>query len=169
MIVWKDVFTKDELLSDGMKNVRELENGLLLACDSYNVTLGGGDYGIANNDEEAMGAGGDTAGAESVNVVVDAFKLQNIQLPRKDFQVYIKKYSKRLKEYLENENPSRVAAFMEGMKEWVPKMLKEFDEYEFYMGPSCDPDALLVLAKYEGESHYPTFLYLKDGLAEEKF
>ncbi|KAF6004781.1 hypothetical protein CCYA_CCYA03G1059 [Cyanidiococcus yangmingshanensis] len=168
MIVWKDAFTKDELLSDGMKNVRTLESGLLLACDSYNVTLGASDYGISNNEEDAMGGGGDS-GAETVNVVVDAFKLQSIQLPKKDFQLYIKKYSRRLKEYLEKENPDRVQSFMEGMKEWVPKMLKDFDDYEFYMGPTCDPDALLVLAKYEGESHYPTFMYLKDGLIEEKF
>ncbi|KAK4536898.1 hypothetical protein CDCA_CDCA10G2923 [Cyanidium caldarium] len=168
MLVWKDIFTSDELLSDGMKNVHERENGLLLACDSYNIVPGSDDYGIADNNEDAAAAAGG-APPETVNVVVDAFKLQSIPMAKKDFQSYIKKYLKRVKEYLEEHNAARVEAFMAGMKEWVPKMLKEFDEYEFYMGPSCEPDALLVLSKYEGDGHYPTFLYIKDGLLEERF
>lgn len=168
MIVWKDCFTGDELLSDAMKNVRMLADGLIVACESYNITPGNEDYGIENNDEDGGAAGGDGT-SESVNVVVDAFKLQNIPMTKKDFTSYIKRYSKRVKENLEKVQGDRVEPFMAGMKMWVPEMLKDFDNYDFYMGPSCDPDALLVLAKYEGEAMYPTFMYIRDGLVEEKF
>lgn len=148
--------------------MHELEDGLLVACDSYNIVPGQEDYGIENNDEEGGGGGG-AAAAEQVNVVVGAFNLQAVPMGKKDFQLYVKQYLKRVKAHLEQHNSERVQPFMEGMKAWVPKMLKEFDEYEFYMGPSCDPDALLVMAKYEGEAPYPSFLYIKDGMVEEKF
>jgi hypothetical protein len=170
MLVYKDAFTGDEVCSDAMKNLHEEENGLLLVCDSYNISKGGEDYGIeVNNDEDEEGGGGADNAVEQVNIVVESFGLQPFPISKKDFQVTIKRYSKRVKEYLEKNQPDRVEKFMEGMKSWLPKMLKEFDDYEFYMSKSCDPDAGLIMSKYQGEAVYPTFYYIKDGLVEEKF
>lgn len=45
-------------------------------------------------------------------------------------------------------------------------MLAEFDEYQFFMGESMNPDAMHVLVKYDGETPYAYFF--KDGLEEEK-
>jgi len=59
MIIYKDRFTGDEVLSDAMKQVRVEEDGLILVSESYNVSKGGEDFGFENNDEE----GGDLADA----------------------------------------------------------------------------------------------------------
>eukprot|EP00871_Galdieria_phlegrea_P002795 jgi/Galph1/3516/GphlegSOOS_G2159.1 len=166
MLVYKDAFSGDEVCSDAMKNVREEENGLLLVCDSYNIAKGGEDYGIEINEEEE---GGPDNQIEQVNIVVESFGLQPFPISKKDYQATIKRYSKKVKEYLEKNQPERMEKFMEGMKAWLPKMLKEFDEYEFYMSKSCDPEAGLVMSKYQPEAIYPTFYYIKDGLIEEKF
>eukprot|EP00180_Rhodochaete_pulchella_P004273 Plantae.Rhodophyta-Rhodochaete_pulchella.ctg793.p2 GENE.Plantae.Rhodophyta-Rhodochaete_pulchella.ctg793~~Plantae.Rhodophyta-Rhodochaete_pulchella.ctg793.p2 ORF type:complete len:166 (+),score=50.02 Plantae.Rhodophyta-Rhodochaete_pulchella.ctg793:712-1209(+) len=165
-MVFKDRFTEDEMCSDAMKNLREEENGLLLVVESYNIAKGGEDFGIGANDEDG---GGPDDSVEQVNIVVDSFQLQECPMAKKDFQAYVKKYSKRVKESLESAGSDRTAKFMEGMKAWIPKMLKEFDEYQFYMGKSCDPEACIAMAKYDEGATYPTFYYIKDGLIEEKF
>lgn len=156
----------DEMCSDAMKNLREEENGLLLVCDSYNISSGGEDFGIENNEEDPAGDGD---AAEQVNIVVHSFGLQPCPMTKKDFQVVIKKYLKKVKGYLDANAAEKTDAFMAGMKEWIPKMLKEYSEYDFYMGKSCDPDAGLAMAKYEDGATYPTFYFILDGLKGEKF
>lgn len=158
--------TEDEMCSDAMKNLREEANGLLLVCDSYNISAGGEDFGIENNDEEAPG---DDEATAQVNIVVHSFGLQSCPMTKKDFQLVIKKYLKKVKGHLDANAPDKTDGFMAGMKEWIPKMLKEFSEYDFYMGKSCDPDAGLVMAKYDDGATYPTFYYILDGLKAEKF
>jgi len=106
--------------------------------------------------------------AEQVNIVVDSFQLVQTSMDKKSFQGYIKIYLKKVKAELEKSNPDRVEPFMTGMKAWVPKMLKEFSEYDFYMGRSCDGDAGYVYAKFGEGASYPTFYMIKDGLLEEK-
>eukprot|EP00190_Bangiopsis_sp_CCMP1999_P007344 CAMPEP_0198725984 /NCGR_PEP_ID=MMETSP1475-20131203/3168_1 /TAXON_ID= ORGANISM="Unidentified sp., Strain CCMP1999" /NCGR_SAMPLE_ID=MMETSP1475 /ASSEMBLY_ACC=CAM_ASM_001111 /LENGTH=149 /DNA_ID=CAMNT_0044487849 /DNA_START=131 /DNA_END=580 /DNA_ORIENTATION=+ len=148
-----------------MKNVRDVEDGLILASDSYNISKGGEDYGFENNDEE----GGDLADtSEQVNIVVESFQLIETGMDKKGFQLYIKKYLKKVKAKLEEKNSDRVQPFMDGMKAWVPKFLKEFDDYQFYMGRSCDSEAGYIYAKYDDGATYPTFYLIKDGLVEEK-
>mmetsp|Transcript_1956 Transcript_1956/g.3520 ORF Transcript_1956/g.3520 Transcript_1956/m.3520 type:complete len:168 (-) Transcript_1956:257-760(-) len=167
MKVFKDAFTGDEMCSDAMKNVREEQDGLLLVCESYNLSKGGEDYGISNNDEED--GGGAAEGKEQVNVVLDSFQLQEFPMGKKDFQGLVKKLSKRIKDHLEAKGSDRVDKFIESMKTWVPSMLKEFGEYQFYIGRSCDPDAGIVMARYAEGAHHPTFYYFLDGLDVEKF
>lgn len=65
-----------------------------------------------------------------VNIVVDSFQLVLTPMDKKGFQVYIKSYLKKVKGHLEKSNPDRVEPFMNGMKAWVPNMLKEFKEYD---------------------------------------
>jgi len=154
------------MCSDAMKNLREEEDGLLLVIDSYNIAEGGEDYGIENNDEDAAGDG---EGAAQVNIVVHSFGLQTCPMTKKDFQTVIKKYLRKVKGHLEANEPEKTDKFMAGMKAWIPKMLKDFGEYDFYMGKSCDPDAGLVMAKYEEGASFPTFYYILDGLKGEKF
>ena len=45
-------------------------------------------------------------------------------------------------------------------------MLGRFDEYQFYMGESMDPDGMHILVEWEGETPY--FYFFKDGLIDEK-
>jgi len=77
---------------------------------------------------------------------------------------------KKVKTYLEEKNPERVAGFMSGAKEMVGWILKNFDEFQFYMGESCDVDAGIALAYYKvPEDETPTFVYFMDGLVSKIF
>lgn len=154
------------MCSDAMKNLREEADGLLLVCDSYNISAGGEDFGIGNNDEEE---GDDGDAPAQVNIVVHSFSLQPCPMSKKDFQKVIKQYLKKVKGHLDANAPDKTDGFMAGMKAWIPNMLKEFSDYDFYMGKSCDPEAGLVMAKYEDGATYPTFYYILDGLKGEKF
>ena len=75
----------------------------------------------------------------------------------------------RLKTYLEENSPDRVAAFQEGMKKLAPEILKKFDEYRFYLGENMNIDGMVVLQYYREDGLTPVFILFKDGLREEKY
>ena len=46
------------------------------------------------------------------------------------------------------------------------KMCDEFKDLQFFMGESCNTDAMTVIMLYKGETPY--LYFFKDGLIEEK-
>ena len=107
---------------------------------------------------------------EYVVNVVDAHNLQETNFSKKDFMALIKGYLKKVVEKLkENGKEDRVKEFQKGATELVKFIVGQFDEFQFFMGQSGDPEAGLGFAYYaEGESE-PTFLFFADGMKEEKF
>lgn len=129
--------TEDEMCSDAMKNLREEANGLLLVCDSYNISAGGEDFGIENNDEEAPG---DDEATAQVNIVVHSFGLQSCPMTKKDFQLVIKKYLKKVKGHLDANAPDKTDGFMAGMKEWIdPQNAEGVQRVRFLHGQVLRP------------------------------
>lgn len=61
----------------------------------------------------------------------------------------------------------RVAPFMKSAEPFVMKMLKNFDEYSFYMGESMDAEAAIGFGFYRSDEASPTprFYFFKDGLS----
>lgn len=115
------------------------------------------------------GEGGVEDAAETVIDIVSSFNLSETSLTKKDFTTYIKGYLKRVIEYLQENNPSRVDSFKTESAALVKKILGSFDDYQFYMSESNDFEASLVYAYYKDEETAPRFIYLKDGLKEEKY
>ena len=103
-----------------------------------------------------------------VNEFVDAFHLESTAFDKKSYTTYIKEYMKRLKTHLQEKNPSRVDPFMKGAQEFVKKVLANFDDYEFYTGESCDPEAMAVIMGYTEDGSTPYIYLFKDGLTEYK-
>eukprot|EP00921_Rhytidocystis_pertsovi_P024840 GHVQ01040010.1.p1 GENE.GHVQ01040010.1~~GHVQ01040010.1.p1 ORF type:complete len:178 (-),score=23.44 GHVQ01040010.1:37-570(-) len=177
MLVYKDVFTGDEVCSESYPPLSPYDDAsfkdIAFEVLSKRVEKGGEDFGIANNvdaDAEAGTALGEGAdGKETVIDVVDSFKLVECPMGKKDFQAYIRGYMLRLKGHLEKSKPERVEKFMSGAQALVKKILSEFDEYSFYMGESMDAEAGLVISHYVGEEFAPRFIYMIDGLREEKY
>lgn len=67
------------------------------------------------------------------------------------------------------KNASRVEAFQKGMQKWATDVLKNFDQYRFYLGERMDPDGMVILSGYREDQVTPFFIFFKDGLEEEKF
>lgn len=115
------------------------------------------------------GEGGVEDAAETVIDIINAFHLSETSLTKKDFTTYIKGYLKRVVDYLQEHNPSRVEAFKTESAALVKKILGSFDDFQFFMSESNDFEASLVYAYYKDEETAPRFIYLKDGLKEEKY
>ncbi|CAF0992284.1 unnamed protein product [Adineta steineri] len=88
---------------------------------------------------------------------------------RASFKDWLRQYSKKLKQYLEENAPDRAQPFKAGMTKVAKEILSKFDEYTFYLGEKMDPDGMVVLQYYREDGSTPIFIYFKDGLREEKY
>ena len=125
-------------------------------------TLGrGNDFGGKDEDDEGVV---DTT--EKVNDIIENFRYQETVFTKSDYTTYIKSYMKKLKTHLQEKNPERVDGFMKSAKEMVSWILKEFDEFQFFMGESNEMEnAMIILAYYkQGEDLAPHFVYFADGV-----
>jgi len=163
MKVYKDVISGDELFSDSYP-VKVIDDVVYEVEGKFVNKVEGGDYGIGGEE-------GETFDAQQVRVinVVDASRLQQTSFDKKSYMAHIKAYMKAVKEKLDQDNPSRVAAFQTGAQNYVKKMLGNFDEYQFYTGESMNPDGSVVLLFYRPDGITPVFHVWKDGVIEEKF
>ncbi|UKJ87786.1 hypothetical protein MACJ_000226 [Theileria orientalis] len=173
MKVYKDLYSEDEVCSDAYDHLDPFENSELASVafevKTSKVAKGEEDFGIGYNDEEGGEAAQPDPNVEMVVDIVDKFGLQSLQLTKKDYTSYIKKYIQRLAGTLQDKNPDRVEAFKSGVSEFVKYVLAHFDDFEFYVGESLDYEAGLVYAYYKGEEVSPRLVFLKDGLIEERY
>ncbi|KAK4405558.1 Translationally-controlled tumor protein [Sesamum angolense] len=106
MLVYQDLLTGDELLSDSFP-YKEIENGALWEVEGKWVVKGAVDVDIGANPSAEGGEDDEGVDDQSVKVVdiVDTFRLQRLQeqppFDKKQFVAYIKKYIKLLSTKLE--------------------------------------------------------------------
>ncbi len=55
------------------------------------------------------------------------------------------------------------------MTKLAKDILKNYDEYRFYLGESMNIDGMVVLQFYREDGLTPVFIHFKDGLREEKY
>ena len=126
------------------------------------------DYGIASNADPEDGDGGADDSTETVNLIADAFKYTETSFDKKSFLAYIKGYLARIIKHLTEKNPSRVDQFKKDAQAFIMSMQSSFDDYNFYLGESCDADAMVVIQKFDEDGMTPIMYYFKDGLKETK-
>jgi len=171
MKVYYDVISDDEIISDSFK-IEPVFDGVGAEVKSRYVVKGGGDIDIGRGntfggkDEDDEGVE-DTS--EKVLDVIDTFRYVETSFGKEDYTAFVKGYMKKVKTYLEEKNPDRVAPFMKGAKEMFTWILSNFKEFSFHMGEKCDTDASIVLSYYKGEDETPTFVYFMDGLKAKLF
>mmetsp|Transcript_38734 Transcript_38734/g.34429 ORF Transcript_38734/g.34429 Transcript_38734/m.34429 type:complete len:173 (+) Transcript_38734:78-596(+) len=172
MKVYYDLFSNDELVSDSFKMEKKFGD-VIGEVRSTQVVKGGGEIDIGRGNEFG---GGDADEAvddqvEKVLDLVDNFHLTETSFGKEDYTTYIKQYMKKVKAKLEEKNPDRVKPFMEGAKEAVKWILKNFDEFQFFMGEKMDMDATIVLAYFKDPEAdmTPTFCYFLDGMVAKTF
>ncbi|KAK1934895.1 putative histamine-releasing factor [Babesia divergens] len=175
MLVYKDLFTGDEVCSDAYAHLNPFNNpefiNVAFEVKASKVAKGNEDYGIACNEDEEGGSGPVAAdpGVEMVIDIVDAFRLQETPFTKAEYTSYIKKYIKRVTTHLEQNAPDRVASFKEDIQKFVKHVLANFADFEFYVGESLDLEAGLIYGYYNGEELAPRLVYIKEALTEERY
>lgn len=169
MIIYKDLFSGDELFCDQFK----ME--LLHEC-LYKVTgrLVKKDCGVDESNfgfnASADGADADEGASDGVKYVydvVDNHKLLETQFVKKDYQAYIKGYMKRVKAKLTEDGSDELELFTNNAPLAVKFLLGKFKELCFFVGENMDYDAMIPLME-SVDDKISSFYFFKHGLIEEK-
>ena len=131
--------------------------------DGVDVNIGAN--ASAENPEESEPL---EEGVKTVNNIVHSFRLQATGFDKKSYMTYIKGYMKAVKAKLQEKNPDAVAGFEKKATAAVKKILEKFADYEFYVGESMDPEAMVALLNYREDGVTPYMSFFKDGLVQVK-
>ncbi|KAH7573565.1 hypothetical protein ACOSP7_007315 [Xanthoceras sorbifolium] len=167
MLVYQDLLTGDELLSDSFP-YKEIQNGMLWEVEGKWVVQGAVDVDIGANPS-AEGADADEGvDDQAVKVVdiVDTFRLQE-QPPfdKKQFVALMKKVIKLLTPKLDAEKQEEFKKNIEGA---IKYLLPKLSDFQFFVGESMHDDCCPVLAYYREGATDPTFIYIAHALKEVK-
>jgi len=173
MIIYKDALSGDELFSDQFP-IKEECDGILLKVEAKYEQE---EAGFDTSNMAGFNASQEEAAEEVQDGVVTVLNLPHRHQygetqfgTKKEYQTYIKGYMKRLKEYLEANDPDKVEGFMKGAPNAVKHLLSLFKDAKFYVGTSMDYDAMIPVLHYEqGEGDEKCmFYFFKHGLTEDK-
>ncbi|KAM1923436.1 hypothetical protein ACFX15_021353 [Malus domestica] len=169
MLVYQDLLTGDELLSD-LFPYKEIHNGVLWEVDGKGVVkvvvIDRCGYIGANPSAEG---GGEDEGVDDQAVkvvdIVDTFRLQE-QPPyyKKQFFTWVKRYIKLLTPKLDGKS-QEVYKNIEAATKFL---LGKLSDLQFFVGESMHDDGGLVFAYYREGATDPTLIYFAHGLKEIK-
>ncbi|OAY42322.1 translationally-controlled tumor protein homolog [Manihot esculenta] len=167
MLVYQDLLTGDELLSDAFP-YKEIENGMLWEVQGKWVVKGAVDVDIGANpsaEGEKEDEGLDDPAVKVVDIV-DTFRLrEQFAFDKQQFLAFMKRYIKLLTPKLEPEKQESFKKHIEGATKFL---LSKLEDLQFFVGESMHDDSSLVFAYYKEGSTEPTFLYFAYGLKEIK-
>ena len=169
MRVYFDLFSGDEMLSDSYP-INPVYDDAAFEVPSRMIGKGGENIDIGRGNE--FGGGGDEeavedSGEERVNDIHDGFKLQPVGFTKKEYANYIKAYMGRIKSHLQENDPDRAspscrAPQLSSSGSWGTSVSSSFT-----VGRATTSQPL---AYYKAESdETPHFIFIRDGLREEKF
>jgi len=167
MIIFKDVLTDDEIVSDAFDVKLVDDIAYEIDCQMVSVKVGA-DVDIGGNPSAEDAEESLEDGTVTVNNVAYTFRLQSTQFDKKSYLTYLKGYMKAVKAKLQESNPDRVEAFEKGAQAFAKKIVGSFKDYEFYTGESMNPDGMVALLNYREDGVTPYFIVWKDGLREMK-
>eukprot|EP01121_Diplochlamys_sp_Union-15-3_P012980 TRINITY_DN395_c0_g1_i1.p1 TRINITY_DN395_c0_g1~~TRINITY_DN395_c0_g1_i1.p1 ORF type:complete len:166 (-),score=33.45 TRINITY_DN395_c0_g1_i1:126-623(-) len=164
MIIYKDVITGDEVLSDAFP-MKEIDD-VILEVETKSIIKKDGEV-VPNNSDTGESL---EDGAVTVNNVVEAHNLQETQFGKKpDYLAYLKGYFAAVTEHLKKANPSRVEPFKKAAQTFVTKkLLPKFSNLQFFTGSSMEPTGHIALMWYPEGKLDPIIWVWKDGLKSEK-
>ncbi|EAL91014.1 hypothetical protein KXW98_002966 [Aspergillus fumigatus] len=178
MIIYKDIISGDEVLSDNFK-IKEVD-GVLYECDcrkylkrkNEDIQLEGANPSAEEGDDDAGGDGEEVM----VHDIEDQFRLVWLKTeegmkPSKDaFKSHLKTYMKKVLAKLQEKGvpEAEIDAFKKGAPAAVKKILANYDNYDVLMGHSMDGDAMHVLIDFREDGVTPYATLWKHGLEEMK-
>ncbi|CAH9061766.1 unnamed protein product [Cuscuta epithymum] len=167
MLIYQDILTNDELLSDSFP-YKEIEEGLLWEVEGKWVVQGAVEVDIGANPSAEGGEEDEGVNDTATKVVdiVDTFRLQEqATYDKKNFVVYMKKYIKAISGKLTG---TELEEFKKKIEPATKYLLGKLKDLQFFSGESGTDDGSLVFAYYKEGATDPTFLYLPYGLKEVK-
>ncbi|KAL8901986.1 MAG: hypothetical protein Q9207_004929 [Kuettlingeria erythrocarpa] len=178
MIIYKDIVTGDEIISDTY-NLIEKE-GAVYEVDCKKVTLGAENFDIGANPSAEEAEEGVDDSSKQVIDVVDGFRLNFLGdeasgsrafNTKKEYMSQLKTYMKKVVEKLKENGGSEedIKAFQSGAQNYFTKHIApNFKDFDFYTGESMDPDGMVVLLNYREDGITPYVTIWKGGLTEMK-
>ncbi|WEW54596.1 hypothetical protein PRK78_000016 [Emydomyces testavorans] len=179
MIIYKDIITGDEIMSDTYKLI-DVPGGVLweVNCKKYPKKKENFELAGANPSAEEGGDdyGGDDAGPTvMVHDIEEAFQLQWLNVdesgndlkPSKEaFKAHLKSYVRKVNEKLKEKGASdeELKEFQTGAQGAVKKILGNYDNYDVLMGSSMDPNGMHVLIDFRDDGVTPYATIWKHGL-----
>ncbi|KAF2222550.1 microtubule/calcium-binding protein [Elsinoe ampelina] len=169
MIIFKDLITGDEVLSDSY-DLKEID-GVVYEADCKKIAVGGENIDIGANPSAE---GGDDEGADdatqTVIDIVHSFRLNETSFDKKSYLGHLKGYMKKVKEAMKEKGASdeEVKTFESGASGFAKKIVANFKDYEFLIGESMDPDGMVILLNYREDGITPYVTVWKHGLTEMK-
>ncbi|KFX87160.1 hypothetical protein V490_08488 [Pseudogymnoascus sp. VKM F-3557] len=168
MIIFKDIISGDEMISDSFDPVEV--DGVVYEVDCAMITEGAVEVNTGANASAEEAEEGVEDGAVQVNNVVNSFRLQSTQFDKKTYLSHLKGYMKAIKEKMKAKGASdeEVTAFEKGAAVYAKKIVSNFKDYDFYVGESMDPDGMVALMNYREDGVTPFITVWKHGLVGEK-
>lgn len=167
MIIFRDIVSGDELFSDS--NRYEVVDDCIYKIQVKNVVRRDGEIVLAGSNPSAEEAdeGTDEAEQRGLDVVLNA-RLVETGFQKSSFKTYAKTYGKALVDKMtENEaKPEEIEKAKKRLVSGMQFILKKFDNLQFFIGESCNPDGAVVFAEYIDNE--PVMYALVAGIDEEK-
>ncbi|KAG5665656.1 hypothetical protein KAF25_009781 [Fusarium avenaceum] len=169
MLIFKDILTGDELLSDSY-DLKEVD-GIVYEADCAMIEEGAVSVNTGANASAEEAAEDLDDQTVKVNNIVNSFRLQSTSFDKKSFLTYLKGYMKAVKAALSEKNADAetITAFEKGAQAYVKNtLLPKFKDFEFYTGESMNPDGMVVLLNYREDGVTPYVTIWKHGVTEMK-
>ncbi|VVB05103.1 unnamed protein product [Arabis nemorensis] len=150
MLVYQDLLTGDELLSDSGKW----------------IVLGALDVNIGANPSAEVGGEDESVHDQAVKVIdiVDTYRLQEQpSFDKKTFIAYVKKYIELL---IPNLDAEQEKAFKKGIEGATNFLVSKLVDLQFFAGEEMHDEGILVFCYYKEGATNPTFWYFAHGLKE---
>ncbi|KAF2995256.1 Ribosome associating protein [Curvularia kusanoi] len=168
MIIFKDIITDDEIISDSYD--LKLIDDVVYEADCKKINVGGETFDTgANASAEEAEEGADDSVETKIDVV-HSFRLNETGFDKKGYLTYLKGYMKAVKAKLQEKGASaeEITAFEKGAASYAKKIVANFKDYEFLTGESMNPDGMIVLLNYREDGVTPYVTVWKHGLSEMK-
>ncbi|KAK3659992.1 hypothetical protein LTR56_000918 [Elasticomyces elasticus] len=168
MIIFKDIITGDELISDSYD--MELKDNVMYEINCTKITIGTDNIDIGANASAEEAEEGTEDSAQQVIDIVYSFRLNETSFDKKSYLGHLKQYMKKVKETMKANGASdeSVQEFEKGAQGKAKEIVTNFKDYEFLIGESMDPDGMVVLLNYREDGTTPYVSIWKHGLKEMK-
>jgi hypothetical protein len=175
MLMWQDIFTDDEVISDAyqIQSVHDVEGkkipGMLMAV-SKSVSKGG--YNTTNCDDFVGNDQDVDDNVELINNIIDdiiGFGYTETDFDNKaELKNYLKTFFSKIVKQLKfsGADDEKIEQVNSDAPQIIKYLVSQFDDLQFYMFKSCDSDAGLAYAYYPEGAITPVFLYIKWGLKQ---
>lgn len=178
MIIYKDIVTGDEIISDSYNLVEK--DDAVYEIDCKKVTVGNENFDTgANPSAEEADEGLDDSNKQVIDIV-HYFRLNfygdeasgtRAFGTKKDYMSQLKTYMKKVVAKLKENgaDEEKIKAFQTGAQSYYTKNIApNFKDFDFYMGESMDPDGMVLLLNYREDGITPYMTVWKYGLTEMK-